>query len=100
MITTPVKIWRRGKKVASHIGKKGRIIQWTIVRVPPKSFADQAPYPVVLVKFETGETMIGQLVDWTENDLKSGREVVAVMRRVVFEDTDSVISYGIKFKPV
>lgn len=100
MITTPVKIWRRGKKISSHIGKKGEIVQWTVVRVPPKSFSDQAPYPVVLVKLENGEKMIGQLVDWNETDLKSGREVVAIMRRIVFEDTDSVISYGIKFKPL
>lgn len=100
MITTPVKIWRRGKKISSHIGKKGVIVQWTIVRVPPKNFADQAPYPVVIVKLENNEVLTGQLVDWNDQDLKAGRKVIAVMRRIVFEDTDTVISYGIKFKPL
>lgn len=100
MITTPVKIWRRGKKIATHIGKTGTIVQWTIVRVPPKNFADQAPYPVVIVKLSTGESVTGQLVDWTETDLKPGQKVVAVMRRVTYGDTDSVISYGIKYKPL
>lgn len=100
MITTPVKIWRRGKKIATHIGKKGTIVHWTIVRVPPKNFADQAPYPVVIVKLETGEMATGQLVDWTDANLKKGQHVVAVMRRVTYGDTDSVISYGIKYRPL
>lgn len=73
---------------------------FTIVRVPPKSFADQAPYPVVVVAFEKGEKMIGQLVDWQEKDLQVGREVVAVMRRITHEESENIIAYGIKFKPV
>ncbi|KKQ33669.1 MAG: hypothetical protein US48_C0015G0036, partial [Candidatus Levybacteria bacterium GW2011_GWA2_37_36] len=29
MKITPVKLWRRQKKVSSQIGKKGKIIAWT-----------------------------------------------------------------------
>jgi uncharacterized OB-fold protein len=100
MINTPVKLWRRGKKLATHIGREGKILLWTIVRVPPKNFADQAPYPVVIVKLNDGEMMVGQLVDWEEKDLKVGREVIAVMRRINHGDEESIIPYGIKFKPL
>lgn len=101
MITTPVKIWRRGKKLASMIGAKGTVQFVTIIRVPPKSFSDQAPYPVALVKLENGDFVTGQIVDWNEKDLKKGRKVIAVMRKVIQDsDISSVIHYGIKYKPL
>ena len=98
--TSPVKLWRRHKNTATLIGKKGKILLWTIIRVPARSFVDQAPYPVVIVKMQNGENMIGQLVDWQEEDLKVGREVVCVLRRLSTEEKESVIYYNIKFKPL
>ena len=98
--TSPVKLWRRHKNVSGLIGKKGKILLWTIIRVPARSFVDQAPYPVVIVKMQNGENMIGQLVDWEKNDLKVGREVVCVLRRLSTEEKESVIYYNIKFKPL
>lgn len=100
MITSPVKLWRRQKNTSSLIGKKGKISQWTIIRVPAKSFIDQAPYPVVIVKMQNGENMIGQLVDWQEKDLVKDRAVVAVLRRLRTEGKEDVIYYNIKFKPL
>ncbi|OGH20103.1 MAG: hypothetical protein A3D74_03405 [Candidatus Levybacteria bacterium RIFCSPHIGHO2_02_FULL_37_13] len=100
MITSPVKLWRRHKNVSAQIGKKGKILLWTIIRVPAKSFTDQAPYPVVIVKMQNGENMIGQLVDWQEKDLVSGCEVVSVLRRLRTEDKEDIIYYNIKFKPL
>ena len=100
MTTSPVKLWRRQKKSSSLIGKKGRILLWTIIRVPGKSFTDQAPYPVVIVKMQNGENMIGQLVDWQEKDLRVGQEVVSVLRRLRTEGQEDIIYYNIKFKPV
>lgn len=99
-MTTPVKIHRHQKKTAFLIGKKGKIVVWTIIRVATKFFSSQAPYPVAIVKLENGEQIIGQLVDWQEEDLKKGREVVAVLRRSHTEDKESVITYTIKFKPL
>lgn len=100
MITTPVKLWRRGKELPLHIGRMGEVVQWTMIRIPPKAFMDQAPYPVVIVKLENGEMKVGQMVDWEEKHLRSGQKVVAVMRKIVHdEDTSTVIHYGIKFRP-
>lgn len=100
MVTSPVKFWRRQKNTSTLIGKKGKILQWTIIRVPAKSFMDQAPYPVVIVKMQNGENMIGQLVDWQKKDLIIGKEVVAVLRRLRTEHADDIIYYNIKFKPL
>ena len=100
MVTSPVKLWRRQKNTSSLIGKKGKILQWTIIRIPAKSFMDQAPYPVVIVKMQNGENMIGQLVDWQEKDLAMGKEVVSVLRRLRTEEKEDVIYYNIKFRPL
>jgi hypothetical protein len=99
MITTPVKQWRRQKQVASLIGKTGKILNWTIIRVPAKAFAKEAPYPVVIVQLDEGKKMIGQLVDWQPEDLEKGKKVIAVLRRLRTEEEAGIISYIIKFKP-
>ena len=98
-MTTPVKLWRRQKDTASLIGQKGKLLQWTIIRIPSKSFASKAPYPVVNVEMENKKKMIGQLVDWQKEDLTTGREVITVLRRHFTQDKESVIPYIIKFKP-
>ena len=100
MITSPVKLWRRQKNTSALIGKKGKILNWTIIRIPARSFVDQAPYPVVIVKMENGENMIGQLVDWQEKDLKIGKEVISVLRRLKTEEKEDIIYYNIKFRPL
>ena len=100
MTTSPVKFWRRQKNVASQIGISGKILQWTIIRVPAKSFLDQSPFPVIIVKMQNGDNMIGQLVDWQEKDLKFGRKVISVLRRLRTEDKEDIIHYNIKFKPL
>jgi uncharacterized OB-fold protein len=100
MVTSPVKLWRRQGDTSALIGKRGRILHWTIIRVPATSFIDQAPYPVVIVKMQNGENMVGQLVDWQEKDLIVGKEVIAVLRRLRTEGKEDVIYYNIKFKPL
>lgn len=100
MTTSPVKLWRRQKNTAALIGKKGKILQWTMIRVPAKSFMDQAPYPVVIVRMQNGENMIGQLVDWQEKDLTIGKEVTSVLRRLRTGEKEDIIYYHIKFKPL
>jgi uncharacterized OB-fold protein len=97
---SPVKIWRNQKNIANLVGKTGKILSWTIVRVPPGDFTDQAPYPVVLVELESGKRVTCQLVDYEESNLAFGQSVVTIIRRVTHPDSDGVIPYGIKAKPL
>ena len=99
-MNSPVKIWRNQKNIASLIGKTGTILSWTIVRVPPADFTDQAPYPVVLVELDGGKRVMCQLVDYDEKHLVFGQKVVTVVRRVTHPDADGIIPYGIKVKPL
>jgi len=82
------------------IGKAGKIISWTIVRVPPANFGFQAPYPVVIVELYGGDRIPAQLVDYVPEHLKFGQKVLTVVRKTIQSDIDDVIPYGIKVKPV
>lgn len=97
---TPVKIHRRQKHTTALIGKEGKILVWTMIRVAAKLFNHQAPYPVAIVALKNGQKIIGQVVDWEEIDLRVGREVITVLRRSGIENKDGVITYTIKFKPL
>ncbi len=97
---SPVKLWRNQKKVADLVGKTGRIVAWTVVRVPPADFTDQAPYPVAIVELDGGGRLMAQLVDSDAGHLKVGQKVITVVRRIIKPNTEGVIPYGIKVKPL
>ena len=99
-MTSPVKIWRNQKKITSLIGRDGRIISWTFVRIPPAGFEDQAPYPVALVRLKDGKVITVQVVDYTTKDLKFGQKVVTLVRRTIKAESNDIIPYGIKVRPV
>jgi len=97
---SPIKIWRRQKKVAELSEKTGVVVTWTKIFVPGKDFKGNAPYFVVLVDFGDGEKAFGQLVDYNGEKVKTGLKVKAVIRRVREVQSEDVIPYGIKFVPV
>lgn len=100
MNITPVKLWRRQDKTSSDIGVRGKILLWTMIRVPSKYFMSQAPYPVIIVQLENGKKMTGQLVDWDAENLEIGQDVIAVLRKNISDDKEGVIPYVVKFCPV
>lgn len=100
---SPVKLWRNQKSTTSLVGLLGTVETWTIVRVPPAGFSDQAPYAVALVRLKSGQSIEAQLVDSYKEgkiDVYKDMHVRTVIRRITHPDSDGVISYGIKVKPV
>jgi len=96
---SPVKIWRHQKKVNQLLGKTGKIVSFTLIRVAPVEFKQQVPYPVVVVRIEDGRGVVGQLVDWEKKNLKLGQKVKTVYRKIREPESEGIIPYGIKFKP-
>lgn len=97
---SPIKIWRRQKEIRKILGRQGKIVVWTKIYTPGSDFKKYAPYPVVLVELESKEKIYGQLVDYKDSDLKTGREVVSILRKVRSSTDEGVIAYGVKFKPL
>ena len=98
-MVSPVKIWRNQKKLRQLLGKKGRIVSFTIIRLPPAGFESQAPYAVAIIDL-AGTCVIGQLVDIDIDQVKTGQTVKAVVRRIAQPHEEGVIQYGIKFKKI
>lgn len=97
---SPVKIWRNQKNTARLLGKTGKVLTWTVVRVPPEGFSNEAPYPVVVVELTDKTRITAQMVDCDMRHIYSGQQVITVLRRIAEPDADGVIPYGIKVKPV
>jgi uncharacterized OB-fold protein len=80
--------------------KTGRILTFTIVRVPPAGFTEQTPLPIALVELENGIRLMVQIGD-VENprDLRIGMRVRLEFRRVSWDGEAGVILYGHKAVP-
>ncbi|OGK10716.1 hypothetical protein A2767_04530 [Candidatus Roizmanbacteria bacterium RIFCSPHIGHO2_01_FULL_35_10] len=97
---SPVKIWRRQKEIRKLLGQKGMILTWTIIYTPGSEFKKYAPFPVAMVKLESGEKLTAPLVDYEKKDLKTGKKVKVILRKVREGDREDVLVYGIKLKPI
>ncbi len=95
---SPVKVWRRQKKVRTLLGQVGHVLTYTKIVVPPQAQKTYAPYVVVLVEFESGERAMGQLVETDE--VAIGAKVQSTLRKVREPSDDGVIAYGMKFKAI
>lgn len=100
MSTSPVKIWRNQKKIRSLLGLTGTVLTWTKVHVPPLGFTPQAPYVIAVVKLQNGKNYTAQLADWEEKHLVTGQKIKTILRRTREAEEESIIPYGIKFKPI
>jgi uncharacterized OB-fold protein len=99
-MVSPVKIWRNQQKISDMLGCIGQLITWTLVRMPPEGFADQAPYVVGIIACESGEKISVQIVDCEPENLKKGMSIRLIIRRVREADPDGIIPYGLKGVPV
>ena len=97
---SPVKIWRRQKEIGNLLGKEGIILTWTIIYTPGVEFKKYAPFPVAMVKLESGEKITAPVVDYEKDDLKFGQKVKVILRKVREGDHEDVLVYGIKLKPL
>lgn len=83
----------------TKLAEKGKVFSYTIIRVPPHQFADQAPYVVGIVELDDGVKLTAQIVDCDFEDLKIGQRVKIEFRKVSQEGESGILCYGYKFVP-
>jgi len=83
----------------TKIADKGKLITYTVIRVPPHQFVDQAPYAVGIVELDDGVNITGQVVDCDFEDLKIGLRVKMEFRKIFNEGEAGILCYGYKFVP-
>jgi len=77
----------------------GKIVTYTVIRVAPSQFTDEAPYAVAIAELTNGAKLTAQLVDIEPEKIKVGMEVRIEFRRIQTDSHHGVLSYGYKFVP-
>ena len=83
----------------TRLAERGKVVTYTIIRVPPHQFVDQAPYAVGIVELDDGVKLTGQIVDCDFEDLKIGQRVKIEFRKIFDEGEAGILCYGYKFVP-
>jgi len=85
--------------ISTHINDQGKILAFTVIRVAPSGFSDQAPYAIAIVDLGEGVKILCQITDIEPNELKIGLPVKLEFRKIQQEGHDGVICYGYKGVP-
>jgi hypothetical protein len=83
----------------TKLAETGKVLTYTIIRVPPHQFVDQAPYAVGIVKLDDGVKITGQIVDCDFKDIKVGLDVKIEFRKIYDVGESGILCYGYKFVP-
>jgi len=83
-----------------RLPEEGTLVTYTVIRVPPSQFADQAPYAVGIIELTDGLRITAQVVDCDFEELSIGQKVKLEFRRIRSEGEAGIICYGYKAVPV
>ena len=75
---------------------EGTIVSFTKVWMASSDYYGKVPYYLALVKLTDGTKTMGQVVD--TNELKTGMNVEACMRKLNVDGNKGIIEYGTKFR--
>ena len=75
---------------------EGKIVSYTIIRVPPEQFLDQAPYAMGIIELSDGVKILAQIVDCEFEELAIGKKVKMEFRKIRNEGEAGIICYGYK----
>jgi uncharacterized protein len=78
----------------------GKLMTYTIIRVAPSEFSDQAPYAVGVAELDNGVRLMAQVADVDFDEIKLGMPLKIEFRKVREEGEAGILCYGYKFVPV
>ena len=81
------------------LAQQGTIETFTIIRVAPSGFGDQAPYAVGIVTLADGVKVTAQIVDCAPESLHIGDPVRLEFRKIQQDGESGILCYGYKFVP-
>lgn len=82
------------------LAQDGVVETFTIIRVAPSGFGDQAPYAVAIIKLDDGVKITAQIVDCDPESLAIGDRVRREFRRLQQDGESGILCYGYKFVPL
>jgi len=88
---------RRGKIEEATLCGKGKIVSYTIIRVPPEGFEKFTPYAVAIIELNERTRISGQIIG-DVSKVETGKNVETVFRKISEDGDDGLIHYGLKWK--
>jgi len=82
------------------LSEDGTLLTYTVVRVASDKFSKETPFAVGIVELSDGVRITTQLADVDPDELKTGRKVKMVFRKVQEDGRAGILCYGYKFVPV
>lgn len=82
-----------------RIKETGKVETFTVIRVAPSGFTDQAPYAVGIVNVGDGVRILCQIADVEPEELQIGMPVRLEFRKVQADGESGIIFYGYKAVP-
>jgi uncharacterized OB-fold protein len=82
-----------------QLKKEGKVLTYTIIRVPPSQFVDQAPYAMGVVELADGVKVLTQIADCDLEKVDIGMKVRVEFRKIYEEGEAGIICYGYKCVP-
>ena len=80
--------------------RDGKVVTFTVVRVPPAGFTEQTPLPIALVELDNGVRVLVQIGDVADPEtIEIGMPVRLEFRRISSDGEAGVIFYGHKAVP-
>jgi len=77
--------------------REGKVVTFTIVRVPPAGFTEQTPLPIAIVEVMDGVRIMVQIGDLEDPaELEIGMPVRLEFRRISWDGEAGLIFYGHK----
>jgi uncharacterized OB-fold protein len=77
--------------------REGKVVTFTIVRVPPAGFTEQTPLPIAIVEVMDGVRIMVQIGDLENpSELEIGMPVRLEFRRISWDGEAGLIFYGHK----
>jgi uncharacterized OB-fold protein len=81
----------------STLPRDGKVVTYTVIRVPPAGFTEQTPLPIALVELTNGVRLMVQIADVEKPEsLTLGMPVRLEFRRISWDGDAGVIFYGHK----
>ena len=89
---------REGKIKEFKFSGRGEIFSYTTIYAAPEGFEYVKPYVMAIIKLEEGPLLAAQVVDCHPEEVKIGKKVKMVFRRIRAMGKEGSIRYGYKFK--
>jgi uncharacterized OB-fold protein len=89
---------RKGRVEEFRFSGLGKVVSYTIIRVPPEGFEVYTPYAVAIIELDEGSMISGQVIG-DPAEVKIDTRVRPVFRKMHEDGTAGLIQYGIKFEP-